>query len=481
MLFVRLFDEPLAQTSYLIGCSSSGEAVVVDPNRDASQYIAAAEAQGLRIIAVTETHIHADFVSGTRELAARTGATMYLSAAGPPEWQYRFGGERGVVLLADRDSFRVGYVELRAVHTPGHTPEHLSFLVTDTAAAHEPMGILTGDFVFVNDVGRPDLLEKAAHHLGTADAGARQLFQSLTWFKTLPDHLQIWPGHGAGSACGKGMSAVPQSTVGYERRFNWAFEVADEDDFVRRVLEGQPEPPRYFGHMKIVNREGPPILGAVAVPERMAEDRLPALLASGTTIVDTRPAADFAAGHIPGTLNIPYNKSFTTWAGSLLSYDRDFYLLVDAAHPGMLERIVQSLMMIGLDRARGYFGAEALALWRKQGRPVGQVAEMSVADLAHKRGGMVLLDVRGRNEWDAGHIPGAVHIPLGELAERRQELPDDLPVAVHCQGGGRSAIAASLLKAAGHREVSNLIGGFEEWSKSGLPTENAPLQPRTSP
>lgn len=480
MLFVRLFDEPLAQASYLIGCSSSGEAAVVDPNRDASQYIATAEAHGLRITAVTETHVHADFVSGTRELAARTGATMYLSAAGPPEWQYGFGRERGVVLLADRDTFRVGQVELLAVHTPGHTPEHLSFLVTDTAAAHEPMGIVTGDFVFVNDVGRPDLLEKAAHHAGTADTGARQLFRSLEWFKTLPDHLQIWPGHGAGSACGKGMSAVPQSTVGYERRFNWAFEVTDEEEFVRRVLEGQPEPPRYFGHMKQVNLEGPPILGAIVQPERMAEHRLPALLASGATIVDTRPAADFGTGHIPGTLNIPYNKSFTTWAGSLLSYDRDFYLLVDAARAGMLERIVQSLLMIGLDRVGGYFGAEALALWRKEGRPVGQVAQMSVTDLAHKRGGLVVLDVRGRNEWDAGHIPGAVHIPLAELADRLPELPADQPVAVHCQGGGRSAIAASLLQAAGHREVSNVAGGFGEWSKSGLPTENASLQARTT-
>jgi hydroxyacylglutathione hydrolase len=481
MLFVRLFDEPLAQASYLIGCSASGEAVVVDPNRDASQYIATAEAQGLRITAVTETHIHADFVSGARELAARTGATMYLSAAGPPEWQYRFGRERGVVLLADRDSFRVGQVELRAVHTPGHTPEHLSFLVTDTAAAHEPMGIITGDFVFVNDVGRPDLLEKAAHRAGTADIGARQLFHSLQWFKTLPDHLQIWPGHGAGSACGKGMSAVPQSTVGYERRFNWAFEAADEEEFVRRVLEGQPEPPRYFGRMKQVNRDGPPILGAVALPERVAEHRLPALLASGSTIVDTRPAADFGTSHIPGTLNIPYNKSFTTWAGSLLSYERDFYLLVDAARTGTLERIVQSLLMIGLDRVSGYFGAEALALWRQEGRQVGQVAQMSVSDLAHKRGGLVVLDVRGRNEWDAGHIPGAVHIPLAELADRLPELPKDQPIAVHCQGGGRSAIAASLLQAAGHREVSNLTEGFGEWSKTGLQTENAPVRTRTNP
>jgi len=480
MLFVRLYDEPLAQASYLIGCSASGEAVVIDPNRDASQYIAAAEANGLQITAVTETHIHADFVSGTRELAARTGATMYLSAAGPPEWQYAFGGERGVTLLRDRDTFRVGFVELRAVHTPGHTPEHLSFLVTDTAAAHEPMGIVTGDFVFVNDVGRPDLLEKAAHQHGTAESGARQLFRSLTWFKLLPDHLQVWPGHGAGSACGRGMSAVPQSTVGYERRFNWALGLSDEAEFVRQVLEGQPEPPGYFGEMKRVNREGPPVLGAIAMPERVAEHRLPALLTSGSAIVDTRPTADFAGGHIPGTLSIPFNRSFPTWAGSLLDYDRDLYLLVDAAHAGMLERIVQGLRMIGLDRIRGYFGAETLGLWRREGRSVAQVPQMSVADLAAKRHGLVVLDVRGRTEWDAGHIPGAMHVPLAELKQRLAEIPSDQPVAVHCQGGERSGIAASVLQAAGRREVSNVAGGFGEWLLSGQPTENAPLHGRTT-
>jgi len=268
MIFVRLYDEPLAQASYLIGCSASGSAVVIDPNRDVSQYIAAAEARGLTITAVTETHIHADFVSGARELAARTGAVIYLSAAGPPAWQYEYGKERGVVLLADRDTFRAGLVELRAIHTPGHTPEHLSFLVTDTAVAHEPMGVVTGDFVFVNDVGRPDLLEKAAHQAGSAEVGAKQLFRSLAWFKLLPDHLQIWPGHGAGSACGKGMSAVPQSTVGYERRFNWALEDMKEDEFIGRVLTGQPEPPKYFAEMKRVNREGPALLGARSMPER---------------------------------------------------------------------------------------------------------------------------------------------------------------------------------------------------------------------
>jgi len=404
-----------------------------------------------------------------RELAARTGgvATMYLSGCGPPDWQYRFGKNRGegVELLGDRDGFRVGNIEIRAVHTPGHTPEHISFLVTDTANAHEPMGIATGDFVFVNDVGRPDLLEKAARIQGTAETGARQLFKSLAWFRTLPDHFQIWPGHGAGSACGKGLSAVPQSTVGYERRFNWAFGVENEDDFVRQVLAGQPEPPRYFAEMKRVNRDGPPILGAVALPERVAGQRLRALIASGAVVVDTRPAADFAASHIPGTLSIPFNKSFLTWAGSLLPYDRDLYLLLDEAGSGRLQHAVQSLSLIGLDRVRGYLGPEVLA------GTLEPVEQLSVLELSRRRNGLVILDVRGRAEWDTGHVPGARLIPLAELPERLGEIPSDQPVAVHCQGGSRSAIAASLLLARGHRAVADVSGGMDAWESAGLPVE----------
>jgi len=468
MLFLRLYDEPLAQASYLIGCSASGTAVVIDPNRLVDQYISAAERHGLRITAVTETHIHADFVSGTCELAARTGATRYLSGCGPPEWQYQTGAERNLVLLRDGDSFQVGNIALRAVHTPGHTPEHLSFLVTDTATATVPMGIATGDFVFVNDVGRPDLLEKAAHVAGTADAGARQLFQSLRWFQTLPDHLQIWPGHGAGSACGKGMSAVPQSTVGYERRFNWAFGVEDEASFVAQVLAGQPEPPRYFGVMKRLNRDGPPLLGALALPERVAEHRMQGLLAGGAVIVDLRPAADFAAGHIPGTLNIPFNNSFTTWAGALLPYDRDLYLLLDDAAPGRLERIIQNLVLIGLDRARGYFATEVLKLWSAGARQLERVEQLSTEALANEQNGRLVLDVRGRAEWDAGHLPGATLMPLAELADRLDELDPDQPIVVHCQGGSRSAIAASLLLARGRR-AANLVGGFGAWTREGRP------------
>lgn len=469
MQFTRFYDEQLAQASYLIGCGASGTAVVLDPNRLVDQYIAAAEAEGLRITAVTETHVHADFVSGTRELAARTGATMYLSACGPEAWRYRFGRESGAVLLSDGQTFKVGNIELRAVHTPGHTPEHLSFLVTDTATAHEPMGIATGDFVFVNDVGRPDLLEKAARMPGTAEAGARQLFRSLAWFRSLPDHLQVWPGHGAGSACGKGMSAVPQSTVGYERRFNWAFRVDDEAMFLKQVLEGQPEPPRYFAEMKRINRDGPPLLGGVTRPERVAEHHLASLLQDRAVVVDTRLAPDFAAGHIPGTLSIPFNQNFPTWAGSLLPYDRDLYLLVEAVRPDAVERVVESLVLIGLDRVRGYFGSEALKLWKAEGRTLDQVRQLTVADLARQHGNMFVLDVRGRSEWEPGHLAGAVLIPLAELPERIGEIPRGGPVAVHCQGGGRSAIAASFLQAHGVEGVSNVSGGFGAWVAAGLP------------
>lgn len=473
MIFVRLYDDQLAQASYLIGCTKSGTAVIIDPHRRADEYIAAAEEAGLTIAAITETHIHADFVSGARELAARTGAGIYLSGCGPAEWQYEFGGQPGVTLLRDGDAFRAGSIELRAVHTPGHTPEHLSFLVTDTAQAAEPMGIVTGDFVFVGDVGRPDLLEKAASVSGAALTGARQLYRSLGWFKTLPDHLQVWPGHGAGSACGKGMSAVPQSTVGYERRFNWAFGVTEEEEFARQVLAGQPEPPRYFARMKQVNRAGPRVLGGIRLPEREAEHRLPDLLASGALVVDTRPAAEFAARHIPGTLSIPFNKSFPTWAGSLLSYDRDLHLILPSASPGQLDRVIRSLVMIGLDRIAGYFGPEVFALWLKEGKSLGRVEQLSVAELAGRTDDVVVLDVRGRSEWDAGHLADALHIPLAELPDRLSEVPVNQPIAVHCQGGGRSSIAASLLLATGVTDVTNVTGGFSAWSAAGYPVHRA--------
>jgi hydroxyacylglutathione hydrolase len=475
MIVRRFFDTRLAQTSYLLGCGRTGSAIVIDPNRDVEQYVRAADAEGVGITHVTETHIHADFVSGARELAARTGATLYLSDEGDAAWKYAYAADAGAVLIREGDQFMVGNVRLDVVHTPGHTPEHVSFLVTDTAAADQPMAIVTGDFVFVGDVGRPDLLEKAARVEGTMEQAARTLFRSLQRFKAYPDWLQVWPGHGAGSACGKGLSAVPHSTVGYERRFNWALRHTSEDAFVQDVLAGQPEPPKYFAAMKRINKEGPRVLQGFRRPDRLALPQLAAALRAGALVIDTRHSADYASRHIPGTINIPLNASFTTWAGWLVPYDREFYLIVNEQCAHCIEEAVRSLTMIGLDRVAGYFGDGVIESWIAAGHEPARVPHITSAELADhlRRGEVHVIDVRGRSEWQAGHIPGVGNIPVGYLADHLRDIPRDRPVVVHCQAGGRSAIAASVLRRHGHTNVINLAGGFADWERSGRPVEQA--------
>jgi hydroxyacylglutathione hydrolase len=465
MILHRFYDAQLAQASFLIGCSATGEALVIDPSRRIERYLTEAEQQGLKITAVTETHIHADFVSGSRELAARTGATIYLSDAGGEEWRYRYAKEAGAVLLQEGSRIQVGKVRIDVLHTPGHTPEHLSFLVTDTAAGDGPVGIVTGDFVFAGDVGRPDLLEKAVGVANAADGAARVLYRSLQRFRQLPEHLQVWPGHGAGSACGKGLSAMPQSTVGYELRYNWAFQVKDEQEFVDAVLSGQPEPPKYFKEMKRINRDGPPILGAPIEPRWMPEHYLKERLDAGDLVVDLRPAAEFAAGHVPGTINIPLNRSFTSWAGWFLPYDRPFYLIADSTGAAGIQKVANDLTMIGLERIGGYFGPEVL-----QGE-LQRSPQASLEEVKQNLGKPFVVDVRNANEWDHGHLPGAHHIALGTLPDRLAEIPRDQPVVIHCQGGGRSAIAQSILQAAGYTDVKNMGAGYGGWEKAGLPTE----------
>jgi hydroxyacylglutathione hydrolase len=483
MFFQRFYDTKLAQASYLIGCQQTGEAVVVDPNRDAEQYMTAAEAEGLRITHVTETHIHADFVSGARELAARTGAQLLLSDEGTADWKYAFAAEAGARLLKDGDTFTVGNVRIEVLHTPGHTPEHLSFLVTDGASGAGPWGILTGDFVFVGDVGRPDLLERAAGYVNTMEAGARTLFRSLERFRTLPDHLQVWPGHGAGSACGKSLGALASSTLGYERLANWGLAITNEQEFVRMVLAGQPEPPRYFAEMKRINKEGPRLLGGFHAPPHLPPQSLGGLLARGEIVVDTRPTAKFAAGHVPGTINIPLDAGFTTWAGWLLPYDRDIYLLLDGSCPRCAAAAVHDLATIGLDRVAGAFAEDAVAAWAEAGGTLGTITQVTPTDVAAllERDAVTVVDVRGRAEWDAGHLPGAQHVPLGYLADRAAELSLDGPIVLHCQGGARSSIGASVLLARGVTNVMNMAGGYAAWHRAGLPTtRNIPVGSETS-
>jgi hydroxyacylglutathione hydrolase len=466
----RLFEPSLAQASYMIGCQSAGEAIVIDANRDAAQYIEAAAAEGLRIAHVTETHIHADYLSGSRELAARTGARLYLSAEGGPDWTYAFAQDAGATLLRDGDRIDVGRIRIDVLHTPGHTPEHLTFLVTDTAGATEPIAAVTGDFVFVGDVGRPDLLERAANLKGTMEAGARTLFRSLLRFASRPDWLQIWPGHGAGSSCGKGISAIPQSTLGYERRFNWAFQIGDESEFVTSVLAGQPEPPKYFAEMKRLNRDGPAILNGFRRPERLDLAALDRALRSGAIVIDLRPADEFAVAHVPGTLNVPLNASFANWAGWLVPYTADFHLIGESGNT--VDRAVRDLAMIGLDRVAGWFEASVIDAWSAAGRATGSVPQITAADLRESlsHDAVTLLDVRNQTEWAGGHIDGARHIPLGYLADRLDQIPRTRPIVVQCAAGARSAIGASLLRARGVEPVINLIGGIGEWRRAGLPT-----------
>jgi hydroxyacylglutathione hydrolase len=305
------------------------------------------------------------------------------------------------------------------------------------------------------------------------EAGARTLFRSLRKLDSLPDYLQIWPGHGAGSACGKALGAVPQSTLGYERIANWGLQVRDESEFVRMVLAGQPEPPKYFAEMKRINRDGPRILGHFERPPRQPASALHGLLERGALVIDTRHAADFASAHVPGTINIPLNRSFTTWAGWLVPYDRDFHLVVDDQCTHCIDDAVRDLAMVGLDRVAGYFGADVVQAWAGEGHRLGATRQIDARQLAADlaAGDVAVVDVRGRAEWEAGHIPGVPNIPVGYLAEHLAELERSKPLVVHCQSGARSAIASSVLQAKGFTNVVNLTGGIAAWQASGQPTE----------
>ncbi len=466
MLWRLIYDEDLAQGAYLVGCQRTGEAIVFDPERDVDRYLDAAKAHGLRITAVAETHIHADFLSGARELAERTGAHVFVSGLGGPQWQSKWVGPYRHTILKDGDAFTVGNIRFRAMHTPGHTPEHLVYLVEDRGGgADEAMGAITGDFLFVGDLGRPDLLESAAGLAGVAEGFAHDLHRTTARFMSQPDHLQIWPAHGSGSACGKALGAVPQSTMGYERRFNPMLRlVEDESAFVRTILEGQPEPPVYFARMKAWNRDGVPLLGELPSPRRLAAEEIAAALDAGSVPIDVRPQAAFVQRHLPGSLWSRPGPAFLMAIGSYCE-PSDALLLVCEAEE--VDRLVRNLVRIGLDRVQAWIDPATLERHFAAGGASESIPEITPAELAARLEAapdLPLLDVRRAAEHQAGAIAGGVNVAHTRLLPRLDEVPAGESLIVHCQSGQRSTMAAAALKRQGRRVV-NLAGGYAAWAK----------------
>ncbi|MBK8670095.1 MAG: MBL fold metallo-hydrolase [Saprospiraceae bacterium] len=458
MLFQHIYDKSLAQASYLIGCQKAGVAAVIDPKRDVDTYIDIARQNNMKITHIFETHIHADFLSGSRELAALTGAGMYLSDEGGADWQYEFAH----IGLKNGDEVKVGNLIFEVMHTPGHTPESISFILTDTPASKEPVMMFTGDFVFVGDVGRPDLLEKAAGIKGTQDLGALQMFDSIKKFDALPDYIQVWPGHGAGSACGKALGAVPSTTVGYEKIRNWALLYKNnQGGFVDYLLADQPEPPKYFAMMKKLNKVARPLMTEVPKLKQLSTDELKAAMDKGTKLIDARNKAEFAEGFIPGSINIQGNNAFATWAGWFLTYEEPFILL---AAPDQLDDLIRKLMRIGLDNIIGYVPSTDVY----QGS-LEQVKMIGYDDFKTKLDdkGTQIVDLRGVAEYNAGHLKGADNVFVGTIHKDLDKISKEKDVIIHCQGGDRSSIAYSLLIKEGFTNVTNYSPGMNEWVAKG--------------
>lgn len=466
MYFHQRFVPGLAIYSYMVGDEKSKQCAVIDPTRDVSEYLDIAKREGLRITHVLETHVHADFVSGSVELKARLGgeAKIVVSGMGGDEWTPPYADR----VVGDGDEIALGTVRVKAIHTPGHTPEHVSWaLYDDTRSKDTPWLVFTGDFLFVGDVGRPDLLGDEARKVL-----AHQLYHSVfDKLPALPDFIEVYPGHGAGSLCGKAIGSRSASSLGYERRFSGALQRREEPDWVSTLLNGMPIAPPYFRRMKKVNAEGPKVLGpelpgqrrftAKEVHERVCEHCL---------IVDVRPKEAFAAAHIPSSINIPLGHNLPTWAGWVLPYDRPILIVPD--DPADVPEVVTHLLRVGFDEVQGYLEG-GLAEWETHGFELSRLETTSVREFAAKLGQgsprPFVLDVRSESEWDSGHVEGALHIHGGKLQERMTEVPRDRPVAVVCGSGYRASIAASFLKREGYEDVTNVLGGMTAWKAAGLP------------
>lgn len=458
MLLHRFYDEDLAQASYLIGCQAENTAIVVDPRRDITDYLHFASQHGMDIVGVTETHIHADYLSGTRELAAATGAQIYVSGAGGTDWQYEFDGTR----LQDRDTITIGNIILEARHTPGHTPEHLSLLITDGAFANTPGYMLSGDFVFSGDLGRPDLLDEAAGGVDTRFIGAKQLFHSLkNVLLELPDHVQIHPGHGSGSACGKALGALPSTTVGYERTYAWWAPYLDNNDeqgFIDELLSGQPDAHSYFGRMKRENKAGPVVLGYPLAPlPEFSSLELGAEISEGTKIImDTRHHTEVHRGTVTGAVNVPGLAKSATYASWVFDPETDTgQLVILAADAAEAAAYRDHLMRVGIDEIAGFITSF-------EGLPMTIPPVLPQAELADHEHSM-LLDLRNKTEHAAGHIPGSTQLSSGRVLWNLDQLPaSGKPILAYCQSGVRNSVASSALRRRGYR-VIELEGSYAGW------------------
>jgi len=457
MIFTQYYLDCLSQASYLIGDETSRQAVVVDPRRDVAEYLTDAHAHGLQIVGVIDTHFHADFLAGHLELAAATGAWIGFGTRANAEFPVRH--------LADGERIELGEVVLQTWETPGHTPESISVLVYEHAGDEVPYGVLTGDALFIGDVGRPDLLASIGH---TADELGRMLYASVHRLMTLPDQVRVFPAHGAGSACGKNLSTERWSTIGEQRTGNYACQPMDEDDFLALVTAGQPAAPDYFVYDAVLNRRAHEVFDPAHHVRPLDLPEVLGLQDTGAVLVDARDPQEFATGHLAGSLNVPADGRFAETAGTVVRPDEQIVVI---APQDREEEVVIRLARIGFDRVAGYLREPEGAFLSAPERitRASRVTAPQLAATLHTPLPPVLLDVRNPGELAEGAIPGAWHIPLAQLPNRLGEIPPDRPVVTYCAGGYRSSVAASLLRRAGHTDASDLLGGYGAWATLAQP------------
>jgi hydroxyacylglutathione hydrolase len=456
MIIDRVYTPGLAQVAYLVADEGAGEVAVIDPRRDIDAYVRWANSRGHRIVAILETHVHADFVSGARELANATGAPVYAGRLGHTEFPH--------VPVEDGDEIRVGALILRALWTPGHTPEHIAYLLRDPAQGSEPLAFFSGDVLFAGEIGRPDLLGPEAQN-----QLIEQLYETVErHLKPLPDALTVYPGHTAGSPCGKQIGDAPQTTMGQEKTLGYAFNQPDRESFIRVVMAGMPKPPAYYPTMKRVNKVGPTLLRDLPAGGPLSVADVAAKQTAGALLIDARPADRFGQGHVPGAVSVGLGPNFAIWAGWLAPYDREVVLILDEDH--QFENARTDLRRVGIDRVAGYL-AGGMAVWQAAGKPIETMTTIQVNDLASRLSTYTVLDVRDRTEWQAGHLPGAINAPAGDLAQGAAAPRNGSgKVAVICGTGFRSALAASLLQQRGTPDVVQVDGGMNAWRVAGLPT-----------